>query len=199
MVSEVNRVDGSESIPIKYFEKGHTFVSADSFLAQVEKEMRAKKNVYDFDDFTEVINKREHAVNMKYGDFRQWESSSSSAKFTRKPTLSSVQEVLFQKGSTKLFWKHSLEDAEYESGDFLKKKVSACFLKGDHPFRCKEEPRSVSRQKRDDIVSKLCPLMPENRAVVWNDIPWQFRWPHHCTLKQRFGIARKTVISEISG
>ena len=40
--------------------------------------------------------------------------SSSSANFTRKPTVSSVQEVLFWKGSTKLFWKNSigLEDAE---------------------------------------------------------------------------------------
>ena len=86
-VSEVHRVGGPESISIKYIEKGHTFVSADSFHAHAEKEMRAKKHVYEFDDFTEVINKRGHAVNMEHSDFRQWESSSSSAKFTRKPSV----------------------------------------------------------------------------------------------------------------
>ena len=50
MVSEVNRPGGSESITFKYFEKGHTFMSTDSFHAQVEKGMRSKKNIFDFND-----------------------------------------------------------------------------------------------------------------------------------------------------
>ena len=32
-----------ESVTIKYFEKGHTFMNADSFHHQIEKEMRSKK------------------------------------------------------------------------------------------------------------------------------------------------------------
>ena len=37
MVSEVNRVVGPESISIKYLEKGHIIMSADSFHTQAKK------------------------------------------------------------------------------------------------------------------------------------------------------------------
>ena len=41
-----------------HFEKGHTFMSADSFHHQTEKEMRSKKNLHDFDDFEKIIELR---------------------------------------------------------------------------------------------------------------------------------------------
>ena len=47
-----------ESITVKYFEKGYTFMSAASFHYQTEKEMRSKKNVYDFNDFDKIIESK---------------------------------------------------------------------------------------------------------------------------------------------
>ena len=58
-------VSGSpESITIKYFEKGHTFMSADSFHHQTEKKMRSKKKCLRFRYFWENHwIKRLHATN----------------------------------------------------------------------------------------------------------------------------------------
>ena len=49
----VNSKNGSalQSITVKYFEKGHTFMSADSYHHLVELAMTRMKKVYDFKDF----------------------------------------------------------------------------------------------------------------------------------------------------
>lgn len=46
---------GTESIVLKYFEKGHTFMSADSVHHGIEQEMRKRKNIFDFNDFVDVV------------------------------------------------------------------------------------------------------------------------------------------------
>ena len=56
MIAQVNRPGRSETITFKYLEKGHTFKSADSFHAQVEKGMRKKKNICDLDDFLKIVD-----------------------------------------------------------------------------------------------------------------------------------------------
>ena len=45
------------NVTIKYFEPGHTFTSADSVNARVEKEMQKAPggSIYDFQDFLEII------------------------------------------------------------------------------------------------------------------------------------------------
>ena len=47
----------AEDITFKYFEAGHTFMSADSFHHGVEQQMRKQPggNVYDFNDFCNVV------------------------------------------------------------------------------------------------------------------------------------------------
>ena len=62
LVDEVNRPGGLEEIIIRYFEKGHTFMSADSFHHQIEKGMRAATNVLDGGDFFAIINTTGMAV-----------------------------------------------------------------------------------------------------------------------------------------
>lgn len=44
-----------EKLKLKYFEPGHTFMSADSFHHQVEMSLKKKKKVYDFEDFKETV------------------------------------------------------------------------------------------------------------------------------------------------
>ncbi|XP_072022749.1 LOW QUALITY PROTEIN: uncharacterized protein [Amphiura filiformis] len=50
MVDEVNRPGGQEEIISKYFEKGHTLISADSFHHLIEKGMRDRKPQQKGDD-----------------------------------------------------------------------------------------------------------------------------------------------------
>lgn len=56
----VNNTGGPEQVTMKYLERGHTFMSADSFHASVEKSMKQKINVYDFSDFSDCISKNGH-------------------------------------------------------------------------------------------------------------------------------------------
>ena len=65
-----------------------------------------------------------------------------------------------------MFWKHSQEDLDFESADFLKKKIAAKIQKRQFP-RTRQRPRGVSSTKKNDIVVKLAPLMPANRREFW--------------------------------
>lgn len=62
LVYMVNSVTiATETITIKYFEPGHTFMSADHFHHQVEMTMKYEK-IYDYDDFVDSL-KRSNAKN----------------------------------------------------------------------------------------------------------------------------------------
>jgi hypothetical protein len=52
----------TDVIRLKYFEPGHTFMSADAFHHQVEKSLQARDKVYDFDDYVSCVQ----ASNSKY-------------------------------------------------------------------------------------------------------------------------------------
>jgi hypothetical protein len=124
-------------------------MSADSYHAKVESAMRKMKNLYDFDDFSSAVGRHgAKVVSMKPNDFVQWQSGLSTAKFTQKPMLSKVQEVQFRKGSTKMFWKITMDDAEFEEGEFLKKKTAREILHGTNFHESRQTPRGISDKKK---------------------------------------------------
>ena len=43
----------AESIKLKYFESGHTFMSADSVHHSIENQMKRKGSLFDFNDFVD--------------------------------------------------------------------------------------------------------------------------------------------------
>ena len=45
----------ADTITLIYFQAWHTFMSADSFHARTEREMKSSINVYDFDDFVKCV------------------------------------------------------------------------------------------------------------------------------------------------
>ena len=77
LVSEVNTNADPDKVTLKYLEKGHTVMSADSFHARVEKGMRAKKLIHDFDDFQAVVAKYGKPVPTKQCDFHSYENGLS--------------------------------------------------------------------------------------------------------------------------
>ena len=142
-------------------------MSADSFHARVESELRRMKNVYDFEDFVAAINQHGIAVSMNVEDFSFWENGASSAKFTVKPILADVSVVQFRRGYTKIFWKTSMDDDEWQVGDFLKKKTASLLL-GGYRFPSRSSPRGIPQNKKNEIESKLCALMPVGRRAFWS-------------------------------
>ena len=143
MVAEVNRPVGPETIAFKYLEKGHTFMSPDSFHAQVEKGMRKKKNICDLDDFFKTVDSKRKAIEMTYLDFYLFENGVSSGRFTEKPLFNTVCSCMSRRGSSKLFLKTSFDDPVYQSGEFLKKKVATNLLRGS-TIPVKGAPRGIS-------------------------------------------------------
>ena len=109
LANEVN--NGSvRKITIKYFEKGHTFMSADSFHSVVKSNMRSKRNLYDFQDFVNCISNNGKAVEMAPADFLDFKNKLSVGKDTKYPHLKDISVVQFRKGSTEIFWKVNHND-----------------------------------------------------------------------------------------
>ena len=96
-------------------------MSADSFHHQVEEAMRKKKNLYDFADFSRV-SKSGIAVEMTVEDFFDFRNNLSSGKDTFYLYLKDVSVAQFRKGYTKIYWKESHLDTDFEQGEFIMKK-----------------------------------------------------------------------------
>ena len=169
MVNEVNaKHGGSATIILKYFEPGHTFMSADSFHHQVEQGMRKLKKVEDFEDFVGIVNKCGQAVVMKYDDFFQIPRGVSTAKYAKnKPKLEVIQVVKFVRGSEKMFWKTSHNQTDLQSALFLQKKYAKDI---GNDFQCNDRTRGVYSEKKENIVKLLCPHMKIQRQTFWYEL-----------------------------
>ena len=117
LVNEVqNRLTKTKTIIIKYFEPGHTFMSADSFHHKVEKAIRQKRRVEDFQDFVDIIDCCGKALVMNFDDFFDFPRGVSQGKYAEgKPKLEDVVVVKFERGSDKMFWKTRHTDQSSKS------------------------------------------------------------------------------------
>ncbi|KAK5645946.1 hypothetical protein RI129_004410 [Pyrocoelia pectoralis] len=73
---------------IKYFEPGHTFMSADSFHHQVEQSMKNYiGDICDFSDFEKAVQQansgKVDVQSMQVADFRDWEDHASQIKLNK--------------------------------------------------------------------------------------------------------------------
>ena len=146
-------------------------MSADAFHSVVEQIMKRRKNIYDFHEFSSVINLRGVALEMQYSDFIQYPRGVSNGNYAKdKPYLENMREVQFRKGSEKMFWRESFKD-DFKSAIFLQKKVSRVVMKGSD-FPKNNAPRGLLSSKKRDLVQKLCPLMGSNsNREYWSNLP----------------------------
>ena len=61
MVQTVTADWGPDVVTIKYLEKGHTYMKADSVHGRIGKKMKKCDNIFTFDDFVQLCN---HASNI---------------------------------------------------------------------------------------------------------------------------------------
>lgn len=134
----------AETIELKYFEPGHTFMSADHFHHCVENSMKRKKNVYDFPDFVQCVKDSKSKVEVKQMEithFYDWEDWSSLHKLKQsepRAYLKDMYKIKFQRGSKLLeYATSSSDDATWVKLDFLKVKI----------MQKKELAKPNSRQK----------------------------------------------------
>ena len=81
-----------QTITLKYFKRGHSFMSADSYHHLVEKGMHAEKNVYDFQEFVDILDIDGKAILMKASNFINFlRGVSEHSQFTKdKPMLGRI-------------------------------------------------------------------------------------------------------------
>ena len=58
-----------QQLTIRYFEKGHTFMSADSFHHLIEDQIRSRGKLNDFNDYVVCVDDVVIAVEMQPSDF----------------------------------------------------------------------------------------------------------------------------------
>ncbi|XP_045544224.1 uncharacterized protein [Salmo salar] len=157
-----------EDITLKFFELGHTFMSADSYHHGVEQEMKARPGgvVYDFGDFLHVVATsnagKVEVVEMKKENILAWKAGHSIVKL-KKAAAPVMAEIQLRRGSRSLFYKVSHEEKDFTELDFIMKKVTL-----ETPSTLRTQDRGIEESKKMDIITKLCPLMPANRRQFWN-------------------------------
>ena len=162
-----NSCTSLETITLKYFDAGHTYMSADSFHHLVEKEAKMY-NLYDFQDFLTYFSNVATAVNMNPQGFHKWEKQLSEGKNSKAtgPMLGKFVEAQFRSGSTDLFFKESRAQEDFKLADFLKTKFKK--LVEDHAVspQVSKFP-GINEQRKKVIIDNLLHLMPENRRSFW--------------------------------
>ena len=173
LVYFVNLSNAVESIKLKYFTAGHTFMSADNFHKSVEKEMNEMKNVYDFQDFRNCVSAAGSVTLMDITDFYNFEKGKGESQESKDtcPLLCDVVSIEFRKGSRSLFYKKNHEDPEYKECVFLKRKINKRIKEGSYYVSQKTELRGIQAEKKQHILEKLGGLMPSDRKQFFKDIP----------------------------
>ena len=172
IVHAVNDENFTENklITLKYFEPGHTFMAANSTHAKIEKVLKRKDGkIFDFNDFRQCVEEADcHVHIMATEDFADWESGASNYLLGRaqpRPYLSRIVWAEFRRGSPEtLFFKENFSDREASACSFIKKGY-------DPTPKIRQKPRGVAKEKKDNILQKLVPLMPHNRRSFWEDLP----------------------------
>ena len=158
----------AETITLKFLEAGHTFMSADSIHADVEKRMKAMKDICDFNDFQNCVQHHNiRAIALKCTDFYRLQSRKSIAKLKRaRVQISEMRVVQFRRREHSLFYKIRHSDEEFTTVDFLLTKCKLPMeLKTSH-----DGDRGIPPAKKRRILKNLVPLMPTTRAQFWHDI-----------------------------
>ena len=124
--------------------------------------------MYDFSDFADIVNVKGSAIVMAPTDFSNIGNGVRNVSYTNKPRLADAKIISFRKNSTQIYWKNSIDGGYWESGEFLKKKLRQEIIsENGHTFITHEVARGIPAKKQDDIVMKLCPMMPPITKKIW--------------------------------
>lgn len=172
LVSLVNsNLVATKDVTLKFFEPGHTFMSADSVHHGMEQEMRRRPGgvVYDFEDFVSVVknsnSKKMEVMELKNEAIRDWVNGHSMAKLKKMPRLADLKVIQLRRGSRSMWVKTSHRAEEFMEVDFLQKKFNTCI-----PSTLRSQDLGVEEVKKKGILQNLVPLMPATRSFFWRSL-----------------------------
>lgn len=165
----------AETITIKYFEVGHTFMSADSFHHLVEKGLRENPKVYDFQDFTNVVqnitknNGANVAKVMKCSDFKHWPNMTTNYQIQKlnknRPLLKEIVTIEARRDSRSLFYKKCFKEVEYQELNILSKK-NILFKEPE----CYTSNRGISAERKNKLLNNLSSICPKHKLCFWKNL-----------------------------
>lgn len=163
----------AETITIKFFEVGHTFMSADSLHHLVEKGLRENPKVYDFQDFSAVVqnSSKKNTIfvkEMEFKDFRYWPSLTTNYQLNKlnkdRPFLKEIVLVQARRGSRLLYFKTEF-DADYGELNILPKKCALLKEPKSH-----ERNRGIAAERKRKILANLGDIIPKHKLHFWENL-----------------------------
>lgn len=173
LVSMVNSLDiSATTIELKYFEPGHTFMSADSFHHFVEQSMNKKGKIYDIKDFVDAVENsvksgKVEVKSMEIKDFFNYKSHVSQKKNKdgdgNRVYIKNIVQFMAKRGSYCFYLKKNFHDIEYTE--------LSCFKSKNLPnFTSKTIPKGIDIERKNKIINVLGPLIPPSRLIFWKNL-----------------------------
>lgn len=126
--------------------------------------------VCNFQEFVEVVQRagtNMSVIQMKNIIFKNWKGQNSEEKMKKAGVLLwKMVAIQFQRGSFGMGFKKSHADQQFQVIDFAK-----ATIKTMKTSQLRPRDRGVAQDKKNDILTKLVPLMPSNRHTFWKDLP----------------------------
>ena len=159
-----------QKITLKYFEKGHTFMSADSFHALVEKGFKKFRNVFNYSDYVSVMASVGNVKQMNIGDFKTYASGLSKGKKSKatRPYLNQVYIAQFRRGQTCMYFKKGHTECHFNEAEYLKNAVKKDMTQRRYipSLKTKANPHLMADRKATQLT-ELVPLMPVEKRSFW--------------------------------
>lgn len=164
-----------ENLELKFFEPGHTFMSADSFHHQVELSLKKKKKVYDFSDFKDAIQSansgKVNIIDMTlqhFFNFLDYTSKHKLQKLSERIYLKNIVQINFKRGCKSFLYKtHFSENPKSSPDIFLAKFIKYDLTKPES----RNSPRGIALQRKNTLIDKLKSHVPPNRIIFWQNLP----------------------------
>lgn len=185
-VTFVNSDWGPDTIRMKYFEPGHSFMKADAVHGKIGREWNIRGEILTMDEVADVILKAEknnEVVNMAVQDFINFIDGSRNRRkadtgINLMPLLNKIKIAEFRKGSRSMFYLESYEDQDLKECSFLKKT-----FKLNMPDR-QVEAKGLNTQKKKKIEDILLPLMHARKRIFWTNLPTSDNVADMCTYSE---------------
>lgn len=166
----------TQNITLKFLEKGHTFMSADSVHGSITKKMNSHAAIFDFKDFTEIIKSSRKDIGCLILDHKLMHQFENESKKVRGFLISEVRVASFRRGSLCLFSKTSHDQVDFREVNFLKKSSERELLtllqEKQSPVNavpCMPSPRGISQAKKSEVL-KLAAAMPSHKRAFFEGL-----------------------------
>lgn len=174
LIKIVNQDWGANTITIKYFESGHSYMKADSVHGRIGKKWKTTSNVFDMDDLQQLIesaDEKNKVMHMSFHNFFEFKdisrkriSNKNKPELLNLPKLHTIKVVQFRKGSNKMFSKTNIDDEEFSESLFARMDLIKDFPK---PVK---SATGLNLPKKEKICKDLVPLMPARKRLFWTEM-----------------------------